>query len=165
MIFQVKDAWETRAGEIRLAPRAIFFLLVHEVGNRFDDGGLVDIRAREQPNQTPSRLRGRARSLPFCGRHLIASQRLAEAAVGLLHRAKPEHGALAVIARGQRNGFQGAQYTAGSVNVVDAPAAEPGTVVGLVLQQKLHGALNGGMFRGPAKPAEARSEEQTSELQ
>src|SRR6266550_285573 len=64
-------------------------------------------------------------------------------------------GVLAVIARGQRNGFQGAQYAAGSVNVVDAPAAEPGTVVGLVFQQKLHGALNGGMLRGPAKPAEA----------
>src|SRR6267142_954743 len=145
----------TRAGEIRLAPRAIFFLLVHEVGNRFVDGRLVHIRAREQPNQTPSRLRGRARSLPFCGRHLIASQRLAEAAVGLLHRAKPEHGALAVIARGQRNGFQGAQYPAGSINVVDAPPAEPGAVYGCIFQQTSHGTLNCGMFRGPAKPAEA----------
>jgi len=48
VVFQVKDAGETRAGEIRLAPRAIVFLLVHEVRNGVEGGRIAVLCAREQ---------------------------------------------------------------------------------------------------------------------
>src|SRR5260370_41952220 len=101
----------------------MFFLVVHEVRNCLDDGGVAAIRSGEQSDQTTSSLRGRAWALPFRFRHLITPQRLSEAAVAVLHRAKPNHSPLAVLARGQRSRFQRAQNAAGSVIVNYTPAA------------------------------------------
>src|SRR2546430_9256243 len=65
VVFQVKHTGETRAGKIRLAPGAIVPLLIDEVGRRLSDGGIADFRAGQQSDQPPSRLRRRARALPF----------------------------------------------------------------------------------------------------
>jgi len=110
-------------------------LLVNEIGNGFADGRIADVGPRKQTDQSPGGLRSRAGPLALGGWRFVAGQRLTEAAVGLLNGAKPHDRALAVIARGQRNRFQGAQNAAGSVNVVDAPPAEPGAVIGLIFRR------------------------------
>src|SRR5437879_11174911 len=84
-------------------------LLVNEIGNGFADGRIADVGPRKQTDQPPGRLRSRAGALALGGWRFVTSQRLAKAAVSLLHGAKPDHRALAVIAGGQRNRFQGAQ--------------------------------------------------------
>src|SRR5207249_3608043 len=153
VVFQIKNARETGAGEIRLAPGAVLTLLVDEIGNGLANRRIAGVRPCKQSDQSPGGLRRRTGALPFRRRRFVTGKRLPEAAVGLLHSAQPDHGALAIVARGQRNRFQCAQHPAGSVSVVDAPAAEPRTVAGLVLQQEFHGALNRRMVRWPAKPA------------
>src|SRR5882672_792306 len=155
VILQIEDAGKTGASEIRLAPGAVFPLLVDEIGNGFRDSGVVDVSAGEKADETPSGLRSGARALAFCKRLVIAAQRLAEAAVGLLHGAKPGDGALAIIAGCERNGFERAENAAAAVDVIHAPAAEPRAVFGLIFEQKFDGALDGGMLGGPAETAEA----------
>src|SRR5882672_3635839 len=155
VILQIEDAGKTGASEIRLAPGAVFTLLVDEIGNGFRDSGVVNACAREKANETPSGLRSGARALAFRERLVIAAQGFAEAAVGLLHSAKPGNGALAVIARCERNGSERTQDAAAAVNIVHAPTAEPGAVAGLILEQEFDGALYGGMLGGPAETAEA----------
>src|SRR4029077_14307371 len=108
--------------------------LVNEIGNGFADGRIADVDPRKQTDQPPGGLRSRAGTLALGGWRFVTSQRLAKAAVSLLDGAKPDHRALAVIAGGQRNRFQGAQNAAGSVNIIDAPAREPGAGIGLILQ-------------------------------
>src|SRR5260370_23008211 len=103
MVFQIKHARETRAGEIRLAPRAVLMLVVNEIRNGFADGRIAEVRSREQTDQSPGGLRTRAGALPFGPEHLVACKRFSEAAVDLLHRAKPDHDALSIIASGQQN--------------------------------------------------------------
>src|SRR6266849_9462895 len=153
VIFQIEDAGKTCAGEIRLAPGAVFPLLMDEIRNGFGDRGVVDVIAGEKPDETPSALRSGARALAFRERLVIAAQGFAEAAVGLLHGAKQGDGTLAVIARCERNGLERAQDAAAAVNVVHAPAAEPGAVFGLILEKKFYGALDGGMLGRPAETA------------
>src|SRR5882762_8788118 len=155
MILQIKNSRETGAGEIWLAPGAVFPLFVDEIGNGSSDRGVVDVGAGEKADEAPRGLRSGARPLAFGERLVIAAQRLSEAAVGLLHGAKPGDGALAVIARCERNGFERAENSAAAVNVVHAPAAEPGAVAGLILEQESYRALDGGMLGGPAETAEA----------
>src|SRR6267142_2035661 len=155
MILQIKNSRETGAGEIRLAPGAVFALLVDEIGNGFGDRGVVDVGAGEKADEAPRGLRSGARALAFGERLVIAAQRLAEAAVGLLHGTQPGDGALAVIARCQRNGFKCAENSAAAVNVVHAPSAEPAADAGLVLEQESYRALDGGMLGRPAETAEA----------
>src|SRR6266446_3524489 len=55
----------------------------------------------------------------------------------------------------ERNGFERAENAAAAVNVIHAPAAEPGAVFGLILEKKFYGALDGRMLGGPAETAEA----------
>src|SRR5690348_4961329 len=80
VVFQIKNARETRAGEIRLAPRAVLTLPVDEIGNSLADRRIAGIRSRKQTDQSPRGLRCRARTLPFCRRRFVAGQRLAKAA-------------------------------------------------------------------------------------
>ncbi len=86
---------------------------------------------------------------------MIAAQGFAEAAVRFLHGAQPTHGALAIFFRGERNRFEGAQHAACSVDVIDAPTAEPGTIFALILQKEFQAALHRRMVRGPAVAAQA----------
>src|SRR6266403_3934714 len=116
MILQIEDAGKTGAGKIRLAPGAVFPLLLDEIGNGLGDGGVVDAGAGEKADETPRGLRSSARALAFGERLVITAQGFAEAAVGFLHGAKPGDSALAVIARCERNGFERTQDAAATVN-------------------------------------------------
>ena len=155
MVLQVKDAGETGAGKFRLAPGTIRFLAMNQVSHCFLDRRIFHSRAREQADESPRSLRGGAGALSLGGRQIVAEKRFAKAAVHFLDAAEPDDRALAEFSRGERNGFQGAQDPARSVNVIDAPAAEPRTVFALILQQKLHCALNDGVVGRPAMAAEA----------
>ena len=106
VVFQIKNARETGPREIRLAPGAIFMLLVDEIGNGFADSGIAGVRSRKQTDQSPGSLRCRAGALALGRRRFITSKGFTKAAVGLLHGAQPDHGALAIVARRQRNSFQ-----------------------------------------------------------
>ena len=142
MIFQVKDPGKTRAGKFRLAPGAVRFLTMNQVSHSFGNRGVFRPGACKQADESPRRLRSRAGSLPLGRRHVVAQERFAKASVHLLNAAEPTNRALAKLASGKRNGFEGAQNTARSINVIDAPASEPGTVLALILKQELHGTLD-----------------------
>src|SRR5207245_8746467 len=63
--------------------------------------------------------------------------------------------ALEIIDRVKRLGLERAESSAATVNVVHAPAAEPGAVCGLIFEKKFYGALDGGMLGGPTETAKA----------
>src|SRR4029077_15145305 len=94
-------------------------------------------------------------SLTLGARIGVAPQGFAEASVGFLDGAQPAHRALTKFFCSKRNSFESAQRAARAVNIVEAPAPAPGAVFALIFEQKLYGALNGGLFGAPAKTAQA----------
>src|SRR5262249_25044532 len=86
---------------------------------------------------------------------MVTAQRFTETAITFLNTLQPAHSALRILLRVKGNGFEGTQYTAGSVNVIHTPAAKPGAVLALIFQQELQAALHRGMIRRPAETAEA----------
>ena len=133
VIFQVKDPRETSAGEFRLAPGTVGLLAMDQVSYRFGDRRIVGTSPREQANQPPSSLRSCASALSLGGKHIVTQEGFTKAAVRFLNAAQPVDGPLTEFAGSERNGFQGAQDTAGPINVIHAPAAKPGTVLALIL--------------------------------
>src|SRR5208337_1924300 len=112
---------------------AIVVLNVQQVGNPASQRLRAEIPARHQPNYRPGGLRSGAYAHALLVHILVGADGFAPSAVGILHHAQPldcllHHGIVTVEA----NGFQSAQHAHGAVNVVDAPASEPGTV-GLLL--------------------------------
>src|SRR5437879_13104808 len=116
MVLQIKNAWETRAGEFRFAPRTILLLPVNQVGHRLRDGGGIGLGASKQPDQSPSGLRSGAGALGLGGSRGVAQQRLAKTAVRCWNAAQPAHGSLAIFASGERHGLARARDATASVN-------------------------------------------------
>src|SRR5438552_18390195 len=65
VVFQIKNARETGAGEIRLVPGAFLTLLVDEIGNGLANRRMAGVGPCTQSDQSPAGLRRRTGALPF----------------------------------------------------------------------------------------------------
>ena len=110
---------------------------------------MIGAAAGHQRQQGPGGLRGRAFGEGAGGGVGVGFLVLAPAAVGALDGDEPVAGAGdGGIFRGDSGGVQGAEHGPGAINVIGAPAAEPGTVFFLVALQIGQGFLHdrvGGM--------------------
>src|SRR5215467_1193706 len=136
MIFQVKNSGETCPCKFRLAPGTVRLLAMNQIIHSFGHRGVFRSHAGQQADKSPGGLRSRAGSLPLGRRHVVAQKRFAKTSVYLLNAAEPTHRAFAEFARGQRNGLEGPENPARPINVIDAPAAKPRTVLTLILNEE-----------------------------
>src|SRR5689334_8304031 len=134
VIFQVEDTRKPRAGKFLFGPRAVGLLPLQQVQDGARHRQIAGVAGRQQSNQSPGRLRGRAYALAFERSVVVGSDGFPKAAISVLNFSQPFHGSLAVAASGERNRFERAQHAAGPVNVVDTPASEPRPLAGLVFQ-------------------------------
>ncbi len=141
VIFQVEDLGEAGAGEQVFAPVAVLALR----GQQIVDAGADRFAcpARRPPAGRAVPRRSATRSACPCprGRIVVTAARFAPAAAGLLHILQPgrraaDHRILHVEA----DAAKPTQHLPGAIDVVDAPAADPGTALLLRLPQEFKGA-------------------------
>ena len=147
VVVQVEVAREAGSGELRLVPGAVRALGFRQPADPALGGLAVALAGGEQREQRPRGLRRGGRALAGPGRRVVVgAQVLAPAAVGVLVRPQPgDRTADRRLARLDPGGDQGGHDRARAVDVVRAPAAEPGPVGLLVLQQPDHAAAAGGL--------------------
>ncbi len=150
VVVDVEVAGEAGAGELRLVPGPVGPLRADQQLDAAP-AAPVALPGREQREQRPGRLRRGRRAAADPRRVAVGAQVLAPAAVGVLLRlqpARPPAGSRPVR-RGPRPRPAPARG-AGAVDVVGAPAAEPGAVGLLVPQQPVDAAVASGTPRRPA---------------
>src|SRR5271165_342051 len=106
---------------------------------------MIDLPRRHQSEQSPGRLRRRARRLLIAAViELVARAILAPAAVRVLYPQEPSD-RLAEFGGGvvETDGIERAQDGPGAVDVIHAPAAEPAPIRHLRAAQVFEGALDG----------------------
>src|SRR5881396_12223 len=88
MVAQIKYSRKARARPVIISPRAVFVLRLDKVLDpALQSVGLIF--GGHQPQQSPRRLRRRARPLPLASGIVVASWRLAPPSILVLIRAKP----------------------------------------------------------------------------
>src|SRR5260370_39613927 len=96
------------------------------------------IPGSEKPHDSPGRLRRCTRTYPLQSGIIIGVATLTPSAIGVLEHAQPLRRLLHVgLVVPYSHGFQTTQNTRGAVDIVDAPAPEPGTIWLLLLQDKI----------------------------
>src|SRR5262245_23249114 len=129
VVADVEVAREARARELGLVPVAVLALGARQPGDGALDGRRTLAAGGEQREQRPAGLRGGRAAAPALGAILVGGERLAEAAVRVLHALEPgdrtadRRGAERLARTRQRR-----QGGARPVEVVRAPAPEPGAV-------------------------------------
>src|ERR1700722_3506505 len=149
MVFKIKDAWESGAGKFGLVPGTVGILLLQEPGDGALNGRIIRAHCREEADQTPSRLRCSALTFAFQCRIVIGENRLTETAIAILNGAQPIGSTMAIRLIGHPDLFERPQDSASSINVIYAPAPEPGTIRSLFMPDKGACSLNHRMIGRP----------------
>src|ERR1700761_9138593 len=147
VVVKVEVTREAGSCEVGLVPRAVPALRACQPADAALCRLAVPLPCRQQGQQGPGGLRsgGRALRRPG-GRVVVGAQVLSPAAVVVLHRFEPgDRLADLRLTRLDAGGDQRGHRRAGAVQGVGAPAAEPGAVRLLVLQQPDDAAAAGGL--------------------
>ena len=116
----------------------------------------MDFTCGNQSHQRPGCLRGGGFTETLELRVLIAAQRFAPAAIGILDGLDPcDRPANVRQAHVFADRAQAAQHLPGSVNVIAAPAAKPRTIRALIALQESQRLLDALIFAGKPKMAQA----------
>src|SRR5260221_3729341 len=91
VVFQIKNAGKTSAGEVVFFPRAVFILLLHQIFRSPGNRRIARIGGCQQTDQAPCDLRSRAVALPLRRLHMITAQRFDIAGVPSLLGLQPRH--------------------------------------------------------------------------
>src|SRR5438067_12214778 len=144
VVLQIKHPRETGAGNLRLVPRAIWALRRKQITETTLHARPIEFSARANPHDRPGSLRGRALTLAFEDRVLVRRASLTPAAVVILTALDPIAPTQNPILRHVlADGAQTAEHLPRSVNVIHAPAAIPGAVVVLGIDEVLHRLAHG----------------------
>src|SRR5579862_5478754 len=114
MVFQVEDARETRAGELRFVPASVGILIRSEPRDGALYSGIIHTSHRKQTDQAPSRLRSGALPLPLQRSIIVRRRCLAKSAVRILHGPQPFDCALAIFAARDAKTFKRTENAAGA---------------------------------------------------
>src|SRR5580692_10588351 len=151
VVVQVEVAREAGSGEVRLVPGPVRALRLRQPADAALGRLALLLARREQRQQRPRGLRGggRAPTGPVLG-VVVGAHVLAPAAVLVLVLLEPGDGPADLrLARLDARRDQRGNDRAGAVEVVGAPAAEPGPVFLLVLEQPDDASPAGGLVRQP----------------
>src|SRR5262249_29355748 len=132
VVLQHEDAGEPGAVPERVVPPAVRTLAVEEMPDATLDGLGASTTGREQSKQRPRRLARRRRTTAGEAGIVVGLTRLAPAAVPILVRLQPAHGALDVLlVEALPDRFEAPEHRPRAVDVVHAPAPEPRAIVTL----------------------------------
>ena len=127
MIFQIENFREAGAGELIFLPAAVRTLRGPQEVDARGHGFAAAFPGRQQGQQGPGRLRRRRLALAGQGRVVVAAATFAPAAARLLHLLEPGDGpAHHRLVHVEADAAQARENLPGAVDVIDAPAAEPG---------------------------------------
>ena len=140
---KIEHSRETGSRVVRSHPTMpSFFCVSQQISDAARHAITARIVRRQQTHDRPSCLRWRTRPDAFDIGIIIRAARFAPAAVRVLHHAQPFGGLLNIgLVVIDANGLQSAQNQHGSVDVVHAPASEPGAVRLLLIAYKLECAF------------------------
>src|SRR5437763_16780826 len=134
MVLQVEDLREAGAGKPGLVPGAVPVLGAEEVVQAAEDVLAGDVAGGDQAHQRPGGLGGGARPLAAQAGIVVGRAGLAPAAVLILRRAEPLRRFLQVwLPNVFADTRQALEDLLGAVDVVHAPAPEPGPIRLLLL--------------------------------
>src|SRR5262245_32392482 len=132
VVLQHEDAGEAGAIPVPILPGAILLLRRHEVRDPPLQRGAPGSAGGKQREQRPRRLRRGGLAASGQLGTLVALARLPPTAIGVLAPLQPANRALNVLlAEVFADGAQAAHHRPRPIDIVDAPATEPGAVVAL----------------------------------
>src|ERR1700694_1027789 len=144
VVIDVEVTWETGAGILRLQPRSLCLAVTQEA-DPAPCRRMLGVTGELQRVQRPCGLRRRAHADTGKRFVLIGMAALAPAAIGVLPLQYPfssaSHHAAPGVQRSKR-----AHHTPRAIDVVDAPAPEPGTPRTLLASEVRQSGCDVGMF-------------------
>ena len=139
MILEIEDPREARSGPALLGPVAIGILVVDEIPHSPLSLGRVRLAGGDKPHQSPGCLGGRGLSLAREGCIIVGPAALSPAAILVLVIFQERDRVTNIVLIGvDANRHETLQRLPGTVDVVDPPAAVPGSVILLGVLQVPH---------------------------
>src|SRR5436309_16080358 len=147
IVFEIEHLRKAGAGDLFFFPRAVRFLRTEQEAQPTLNAWPIHLAAGANAHHRPCSLRSGTLADAFGPRIVVRRTGLAPAAVTVLAALQPVAPAQYPVLRHVLiDGAQTAQHLPRAITVIYAPAAVPGTVVLLRLNQIIQGALHGGMI-------------------
>src|SRR5216110_2289791 len=148
VVLQIEHAWETGACDLLFIPRSIGFLRIQQVTQTSLNARPIEIAARADAHDCPCRLRRRAFANALGRWVFVGAASLTPTAVVILTTFKPIAAAQNPVLRHVlTNRAQTAQNLPGAVDVIDAPAPIPRSILVLSVDQILDCVADGPRLR------------------